>query len=103
MLPPAKYLTLLCHQLWPSNEVLPTIKNVPILFLSGLRDEIVPPLHMKGLYDLCTVENKIWKAFPSGSHNDTVMESGYFESIDRFIEHHVQDVKPAEKAHPSIL
>jgi abhydrolase domain-containing protein 13 len=42
ILPPAKYLAMLCHQVWPSNEVLPRIRDVPVLFLSGLRDEIVP-------------------------------------------------------------
>ncbi|CEJ82572.1 Putative Bem46 family protein [[Torrubiella] hemipterigena] len=42
VIPPAKFLTLLCHQVWPSESLLPTITNVPILFLSGLQDEIVP-------------------------------------------------------------
>ena len=36
ILPPAKYLAMLCHQIWPSNEVLPRIRDVPVLFLSGL-------------------------------------------------------------------
>jgi fermentation-respiration switch protein FrsA (DUF1100 family) len=98
VLPPAKYLTLLCHQLWPSNEVLPTIKSIPILFLSGLQDEIVPAMHMKGLYDLCEAEKKVWKEFPDGSHNDTVAKAGYFEAIDAFIE---QDVLGEEKKEKS--
>ncbi|KAL1591618.1 bem46 protein, variant [Paraconiothyrium brasiliense] len=41
-LPPAKYLAPFCHQVWPSEDLLPQIKDVPVLFLSGLRDEIVP-------------------------------------------------------------
>lgn len=41
-LPPAKYLAGLCHQLWLSEEVLPRITQLPILFMSGLKDEIVP-------------------------------------------------------------
>lgn len=40
--PPARYLAPLCHQIWPSDEVIGTIKDVPVLFLSGLQDEIVP-------------------------------------------------------------
>jgi abhydrolase domain-containing protein 13 len=40
--PPARYLAPLCHQIWPSEETLPTITKIPILFLSGLKDEIVP-------------------------------------------------------------
>lgn len=42
VLPPAKYLSMLCHQVWPSDNVIPSINRVPILFLSGLQDEIVP-------------------------------------------------------------
>ena len=42
IIPPAKYVTLLCHQVWPSESILPNITKVPILFLSGLQDEIVP-------------------------------------------------------------
>lgn len=41
-MPIAKYLAPLCHQVWPSEETIPKIKDIPILFLSGLRDEIVP-------------------------------------------------------------
>lgn len=41
VMPPARYITGLCHQIWPSEDVIPQVK-VPILFLSGLKDEIVP-------------------------------------------------------------
>ena len=40
--PPAKYLARLCHQIWPSEATLPLIEHTPILFLSGLKDELVP-------------------------------------------------------------
>lgn len=40
--PPAKYLAPLCHQYWCSEDALPLICDIPILFLSGLVDEIVP-------------------------------------------------------------
>ena len=40
--PPAKYVARLCHQNWTSENTLPKITKIPILFLSGLKDEIVP-------------------------------------------------------------
>ena len=40
--PPAKYIAWLCHQYWPSEDILPQITDVPILFISGLKDEVVP-------------------------------------------------------------
>lgn len=92
--PPAKYIARLCHQLWPSDETLPRITaDIPILFLSGLEDEIVPAPMMKALYDICKVERKVWKTFPNGHHNDTVAEPGYFDTIWGFL---VQDVLSAK-------
>ena len=84
--PPAKYIARLCHQLWPSDETLARITaDIPILFLSGLKDEIVPAHMMKTLYDICKVKLKLWKAFPNGHHNDTVAEPGYFDAIWTFL------------------
>ena len=40
--PPAKYIASFCHQRWESEQMLPTITDIPILFLAGSRDEIVP-------------------------------------------------------------
>ncbi|ROT36891.1 alpha/beta-hydrolase [Sodiomyces alkalinus F11] len=83
VIPPARYFTLLCHQVWPSESLISSI-SVPTLFLSGLQDEIVPPHHMRQLYELSTAP-KIWKPLPGGDHNSSVVEEGYFESIADFI------------------
>jgi fermentation-respiration switch protein FrsA (DUF1100 family) len=90
VMPPAKYIASLCHQRWNSEETLGKVsdKNIPILFLSGLHDEIVPPAMMKALYDQCPTK-KIWKEFPKGDHNSTVAEPGYFDAIWEFL---VRDV-----------
>ncbi|RCI15554.1 hypothetical protein L249_3616 [Ophiocordyceps polyrhachis-furcata BCC 54312] len=85
VIPPAKYLTLLCHQVWPSETLLPTIKTVPVLFLSGLQDEIVPPDHMRQLHEICNAPSKRWKPLPGGDHNSSVLEQGYFEAVAEFI------------------
>merc|ERR1712000_417899 len=85
VIPPAKYLALLCHQVWGSESVLPSIKKVPVLFLSGPQDEIVPPTHMRQLYDLCAAPIKKWRPLPGGDHNSSVLEEGYFEAIAEFI------------------
>ncbi|KAH6606506.1 bem46 [Trichoderma cornu-damae] len=89
VLPPAKYFTLLCHQIWPSESLLPSISKVPILFLSGLQDEIIP--HMAQLYNVSTSFSKTWKTFPGGDHNSSVLEEGYFEAISDFIADSISD------------
>jgi len=86
IVPMAKYFVRLCHQYWTSEEVLPKIAaDIPVLFLSGLKDEIVPPRMMKVLFDISKAERKVWKAFPNGDHNATVAQPGYFDSIWNFI------------------
>ncbi|RYO78357.1 hypothetical protein DL762_008722 [Monosporascus cannonballus] len=85
VIPPAKYLAMLCHQVWPSESLIPNITEIPILFLSGLQDEIVPPRHMRKLYELATTPTKIWKPLPGGDHNSSVLEEGYFEAISEDI------------------
>jgi abhydrolase domain-containing protein 13 len=42
VMPALRFLTPLCHEYWKSEEILPQITDLPILFLSGLQDEIVP-------------------------------------------------------------
>ncbi|KIX93882.1 uncharacterized protein Z520_10507 [Fonsecaea multimorphosa CBS 102226] len=90
IMPAAKYLSYLCHQRWDSEQSLAKVEDaeIPVLFLSGLRDEIVPPSMMKTLFDQCPTA-KVWKEFPHGDHNSTVAEPGYFEAIWGFL---VRDV-----------
>jgi abhydrolase domain-containing protein 13 len=58
--------------------------NVPTLFLSGRRDELIPPLHMQQLYDLSQSDLKEIVMFEHGTHNDTCIQPGYFEAIKQF-------------------
>ena len=96
--PPAKFIARLCHQNWTSEETLPKITtHIPFLFLSGLKDEIVPPAMMKVLYDVCKVRPKIWKTFDNGNHNSTVAEPGYFDAIWEFLAQDVQGGTGGEK------
>lgn len=82
-----KYLSFMCHEIWNSeNEIPGCDPTMPFLFLSGLRDEIVPPSHMERLYQLCPSEHKTFFAFPRGYHNDTIAQDGYWEVILDFLD-----------------
>lgn len=87
VLPPARFVSFLCHQKWPSEETMQTfpVNGPPILFLSGLKDEIVPPSMMRTLYEVCKIRRKTWRAFEDGDHNSTVAEPGYFDAIWGFL------------------
>ncbi|KAI9290134.1 Alpha/Beta hydrolase protein [Umbelopsis sp. AD052] len=86
VVPMLKNLTWLCHLNWPSENNIRQIVKTPILFLSGAKDELVPPSHMKGLYNASqTRATKVWKEFANGTHNDTCIQPGYFSAIRDFL------------------
>ncbi|XP_043807973.1 alpha/beta hydrolase domain-containing protein WAV2 isoform X5 [Manihot esculenta] len=72
----------------------------PILFLSGLQDEMVPPSHMALLYAKAAAHNKecIFVEFPTGMHMDTWLAGGdhYWRTIQQFLEKHVSEKKEHE-------
>ncbi|KAG4301723.1 hypothetical protein PCK1_002208 [Pneumocystis canis] len=75
----------LCHQRWSSEDYISFIKNIPILFLSGQKDEVIPFYHMHTLYHLSSTK-KVFKIFKEGTHNDTIIQPGYFETIAQFLQ-----------------
>ncbi|KAI8903522.1 Alpha/Beta hydrolase protein [Gorgonomyces haynaldii] len=88
VMPVLKYLTWLCHQKWPSIDRIKLV-SCPTLFLSGLKDELVPPSHMRALYKQANDAGKSktrWESFQNGTHNDTCIQDGYFECIIRFVQ-----------------
>ena len=65
----------------------------PILFLSGLQDEMVPSFHMEMLYAKAAAHNQqcVFEQFPTGMHMDTWLAGGdhYWRTIQRFLEQNV--------------
>jgi len=56
-------------------------KDFPILFLSGLEDELVPHKQMLELYELSSSEHKTIKIYKDGRHNTTFLSDGYNEDV----------------------
>jgi fermentation-respiration switch protein FrsA (DUF1100 family) len=65
------------------------IQDTPILFLSGLSDEMIPPQHMRQLFDLAVKtqgdSGVALAGFEHGTQKDTCMQDGYFDRIAEFI------------------
>jgi fermentation-respiration switch protein FrsA (DUF1100 family) len=56
-------LSFLCLQRWNSASKVPRIpKALPILMLSGDRDEVVPKKHMHTLWEIATKRGKVGKS-----------------------------------------
>ncbi|CED84403.1 Predicted alpha/beta hydrolase BEM46 [Phaffia rhodozyma] len=95
LIPPLASLTFLIHQTWESSgkRIGELPGEMPILFLSGRKDEIVPKEEMDKLY-ASSLKRKLTKAttaktsikkpvsvfkpFDAGTHNDTVGQKDYF-------------------------
>lgn len=84
VLPRIPFIKYLCTQVWNSEATITSIE-LPILFLSGSRDELVPSSHMRGLHSAANGKQlKEFVSFASGTHNDTCVQPGYFEAIQAF-------------------
>ncbi|CAG8504184.1 4645_t:CDS:10 [Scutellospora calospora] len=85
IVPSLRYLTFICSEIWPSDSNITKLRSIPILFLSGSKDELIPPQHMKILYELAnTSGGKMFQEIENGSHYDTVSQPEYFSKIGEF-------------------
>lgn len=88
-----RYFTSFVHQTWELEKLVPLIpSNIPVLLLSAQKDEIIPPDHMKQIFELSESNEKIMHKFENSSHNDTVIQPGYWELIQTFIQDKVNPI-----------
>eukprot|EP00095_Tigriopus_kingsejongensis_P006540 maker-scaffold515_size150689-snap-gene-0.32 protein:Tk06540 transcript:maker-scaffold515_size150689-snap-gene-0.32-mRNA-1 annotation:"abhydrolase domain-containing protein 13" len=59
--------------------------SVPVLFLSGLADALIPPKMMNELFNSCGSETKRLARFPNGNHNETWTCQQYYPAIRYFL------------------
>ncbi|KAL9652841.1 hypothetical protein ABK040_010873 [Willaertia magna] len=74
--------------------------DLPILFISGRKDELVPCEHMDKLIEIYSSRFNDYcfvKYFPEGDHNATWMCSGYYQNLYKFIKKF--KVNPKETHH----
>lgn len=85
VVPFLKPFKFLVSQKWESEKLILGIpKDLHLLFFSGAADDLVPPEQHKQLFDLAPCKHKFFKSLISGTHNDTVMQDGYWSSFNRF-------------------
>ena len=62
---------------WPSNVSIGRLPpTLPVLFLSGAQDELVPPAHMKQLHAMCSSKITEFHSFKDGMHSAWARRSG---------------------------
>lgn len=100
VLPPLRFVKSLNRSPWDSLSIIGRIET-PILFISGLRDELVPPPQVKRLHDAavrCRIRH--FHAVENGTHNDTFLRGGgqYRQAIRSFVDTVVSSAPPASPA-----
>ncbi|GFP79498.1 protein bem46 [Phtheirospermum japonicum] len=101
-----RILNSLVRSPWNTIDVVGEIKQ-PILFLSGLRDEMVPPSHMEMLYAKAAAHNQqcSFVEFPTGMHMDTWLSGGdrYWRTIQEFLAKTVPGTKDNNNSSKVVL
>jgi fermentation-respiration switch protein FrsA (DUF1100 family) len=70
------------NSLEKAKEINPAL---PVLFISGGMDELVPPPMMRSLFDACVSKSKKFVVFVEGTHMETWQATGYWASVIQFI------------------
>ncbi|XP_029314622.1 protein ABHD13 [Cottoperca gobio] len=98
---PMRLLPLWCYR----NQFLSyrqmAVCRMPSLFVSGLSDQLIPPVMMKQLYELSPARTKRLAIFPEGTHNDTWQCQGYFAALEQFMKDLMKSHAHEESAQPS--
>lgn len=81
------FLTYFITNRWNSIHKISEI-TLPILFISGLQDEIIPCVHMQKLYNNASSSSlSIMKTYADGDHNSTWQKGGqqYYDDMCDFM------------------
>lgn len=76
------HLTRFLWNHWKSDEAVKSL-DLPILYLLGDKDEVVPPSHTEKLYQLSKKASIV--RFPYGMHDNTFKQPGYSDKISQFV------------------
>ncbi|KAF3504203.1 hypothetical protein F2Q69_00044431 [Brassica cretica] len=100
-----KLLNFVVRSPWKTIDAIGEVKQ-PVLFLSGLKDEMVPPFHMKMLYAKAATRNSqcTFVEFPSGMHMDTWLTGGdvYWRTVMQFLAKHAPEERKADTADEAV-
>ncbi|KAJ9688049.1 hypothetical protein PVL29_014007 [Vitis rotundifolia] len=87
---------------WSTIDIVGEITQ-PILFLSGLQDEMVPPFQMQMLYAKAAARNRrcIFVEFPTGTHLNIWRASGprFWKTIWLFVKQNVPEKTEIQSSH----
>ncbi|CDJ52983.1 phospholipase/carboxylesterase domain containing protein, putative [Eimeria brunetti] len=87
-LSPFNLLVKAVQRMYMLNDEKVRTLELPVLFISGRRDTLVPPSHMDVLYSTCGARIKMREDVENGDHNDTWEVGGqsYYNRLREFVQ-----------------
>lgn len=79
---------LLWHKMRNEEKLSSDVfRDIPMLFISGAKDDLVPPAQMEALCDSCTSTNKTVLSVEAGGHMDSWKKAGskFYEVVSNFM------------------
>mmetsp|Transcript_21316 Transcript_21316/g.53771 ORF Transcript_21316/g.53771 Transcript_21316/m.53771 type:complete len:326 (-) Transcript_21316:427-1404(-) len=84
--PYLRIVKVLATNRWENDAKIQQLQpNMPVLFLAGMQDEIVPVSQMHKLHELCSSNKKEWNAFRRGMHMDVWCQPNYYHVFKKFV------------------
>lgn len=86
-----------------SIDEVQRLEKLPILFIHGERDTVVPMWHSKRLFDLCGSAPKQLVLVPNGTHNDLFGNATNRAFVERELDNFALSYILSRQAHPDRL
>lgn len=99
-LSPFKLLVKAVQRMYMSNDEKVRTLSLPVLFISGRQDKLVPPSHTDVLYSTCGSRIKMREDVENGGHNDTWEVGGqsYYNRFREFVQVALAESAPSDVA-----
>eukprot|EP01125_Pyxidicula_operculata_P005506 TRINITY_DN1951_c0_g1_i2.p1 TRINITY_DN1951_c0_g1~~TRINITY_DN1951_c0_g1_i2.p1 ORF type:complete len:184 (-),score=28.81 TRINITY_DN1951_c0_g1_i2:55-606(-) len=91
MFPVLGYFKFLINNKWDSINTIKNITQIPVLFISGEQDEMVPMWMMQALYNQCGSVKKRLHSYPNGKHMDTWIDPSYTDRLGDWIQRTIDE------------
>mmetsp|Transcript_5735 Transcript_5735/g.16410 ORF Transcript_5735/g.16410 Transcript_5735/m.16410 type:complete len:339 (-) Transcript_5735:264-1280(-) len=91
---PHRYFNWLVRNKWDSKRDIVRLDRIPVLLLSSLKDEMLPPEQMRRLFTLLTEAGSrslVWAEFEEGNHMEAydICRAQYWGAMRAFAENHI--------------
>lgn len=88
---PGRFCNFLVRNKWESRRDIARLANTPVLLLSSLKDEMLPPEQMRQLYERLQqagAKRAVWTEFPDGTHMEAydICRQQYWPAVRAFFD-----------------